>query len=104
MDMTPTGHYKKKMNVVQHGKLPLWACGWPFRLVFGCLLGLKIHGGDGLPDSCLLSLKIAGLACLWLAGGLGTHMDSIGKQVPLPLHHHYMTGTGAGTSCLSLDP
>ena len=50
--------------------------------------------GMGLPYSCQLGLKITGLACLWLAGGLGTHMGSIGKQVPLPLHHPNATGTG----------
>ena len=36
--------------------------------------------------SCLLGLKIEGIGLLWLAGGLGTLMGSIGKQVP---HHHY---------------
>ena len=54
--------------------------------------------------SCLLGLKIPGSACSQLAGGLGTHMGSIGKQVPLPLHHHYVTGAGARTLCSSLDP
>ena len=44
--------------------------------------------GISLPDGCLLGLKIEGSACLQLAG---THMDSIGKQVPLLLCHHYMT-------------
>src|SRR5882724_4505264 len=58
---------------------------------------------DEVRDSCLLGLKIEGSACSWLAGGIGTHMGSIGKQVPLPLCHHYGTSTGAGVSCL-LDP
>src|SRR5882724_12883724 len=56
----------------------------------------------GLPDGCLLGLKIDRLAYSWLAGGLGTHMGSIGKQVPLPLHHHYATGAGAGCHDLLL--
>jgi len=42
------------------------------------------------------------LACgFW---GSRTHMGSIGKQVPLPLHHQYATSTGAGASCSLSDP
>jgi len=62
MDMTPIGHYKKSMYVVQCGNIHFWlvvgllaACWW----VFGCLLGLKISLGDQLAGSCLLGLKIS---------------------------------------------
>jgi len=40
--------------------------------------------GIGLPDGCLLGLKIK--ACSWLLGSRDPY-GSIGKQVSLPLHH-----------------
>ena len=46
-----------------------------------------------LPDGCLLGLKIKGIGAGGLLGGLGTNMGSIGKQVPLPLCHHYANVT-----------
>src|SRR5882724_4581287 len=74
----------------------LWVAFW---LVFGCFLGLKIHGGDWLARWLPAGFENQGDWHSQLARGLGTHMGSIGKQVPLPLHHHYMTSAGASTSC-----
>jgi len=59
--------------------------------LLGCLLGLKIGLGDRLTGGCLLGLKISLLA------GVGTHMGSIGKQVPSLLHNHCTTLAAAGT-------
>jgi len=81
------------MYVVQHGKLPLCACCQP---VGSLEAGIWLLAGFENPWR--------GLTCSWFAGGLGTHMGSIGKQVPLPLCHHYVTSTGASASCSLLDP
>src|SRR5882672_3993316 len=79
MDMIPAGHYKISQKLssvgIYHFGLAVGTC-WP---VLGSLQGFKIHGKDQLAGSVL--------AVSW---GVGTHMVSIGKQVPLPLHHHCM--------------
>src|SRR5882724_655948 len=58
--------------------------------------------GIGLPDGCLLGLKIKGIGIV-TCWGLWTHMGSMGKQISLPLHHHCATGTGTSMSCLLSD-
>src|SRR5882672_5279941 len=102
--LDPLGAYRHVTSCIEHVhwgvhlNIPLWAGHRLAGSLLAGWLGLKIGLGDWLIGGCLLGLKIEGMGLL---AGVGTHMGSIGKQVPSLLHNHCATLVAASAGATS---